>query len=104
WVPWLAAGVIRLFRHPGPRVIAVTAAITAALLLSAPRAPATFGGFFPAVCGLARRRRAAGLRRGFGAAALAAALGFGLAAPLLLPFLALVPDSPRAGGTLAPAV
>jgi hypothetical protein len=104
WVPWLAAGVIRLFRHPGPRVIATTAAITGALLLSGHPETAAFGGLFAAVCGLGLRRRAAGFRRGFGAAALAAALGFGLAAPQLLPFLAVVPDSQRAGDTLAQTV
>jgi hypothetical protein len=104
WVPWLAAGVIRLFRHPGPRVIAVTAAITAALLLSGHPETAAFGGLFAAVCGLGLRRRVAGLGRGLGAATLAATLGFGLAAPLLLPFLALVPDSQRAGETLAQTI
>lgn len=100
WVPWLAAGVIRLFRRPGPRVIATTAAITAALLLSGHPETAAFGGLFAAACGLGLRRRAAGLRRGFGAAAVAALLGFGLAAPHLLPFLEIVPDSQRAGDTL----
>jgi hypothetical protein len=69
WVPWLAAGVIRLFRHPGPRGIAVTVAITAALLLSGHPETAAFGGLFAAVCGLGLRRRAAGLGRGFGALA-----------------------------------
>ena len=100
WVPWLAAGVIRLFRRPGPRVIVTTAAITAALLLSGHPETAAFGGLFAAVCGLGLRRRAIPFGRAFGAAALAALLGFGLAAPHLLPFLAVVPDSQRAGETL----
>ena len=104
WVPWLAAGVIRLFRHPGPRVIATTAAITGILLISGHPETAGFGGLFAAVCGLGLRRKATGLARGFGAAALAALLGFGLAAPQLLPFLAVVPDSQRAGETLAETV
>ncbi len=104
WVPWLAVGVIRLFRHPGARGIATTAAITAGLLLSGNPETAAFGGLFAAVCGLGLRRRRTGLLRGFGAAALAAALGFGLAAPLLLPFAALLPDSQRAGDTLAQQV
>src|SRR4029077_11767323 len=34
WVPWLAAGVIRLFRRPGAWAIVTTAALTGALLLS----------------------------------------------------------------------
>ncbi len=104
WVPWLAAGVIRLFRHPGARTIATTAAITGALLLSGHPETAGFGGLFAAVCGICLRRRATGLARGFGAAALAALLGFGLAAPQLLPFLAVVPDSQRAGETMAETV
>jgi hypothetical protein len=104
WVPWLAAGVIRLFRHPGPRVVATAAAITAALLLSGNPETAAFGGLFAAVCGVGLRRKRTGLLRGFGAAALAAALGFGLAAPQLVPFAALLPDSQRAGDTLAQTV
>ena len=100
WVPWLAAAVIRLFRHPGPRVIATAAVITGALLLSGHPETAAFGGLFAATCGLGLRRRQAGFGRGFGAAALAALLGFGLAAPHLLPFLAAVPESQRAGEML----
>jgi hypothetical protein len=81
WVPWLAAGVIRLFRRPGPRVIATTAAITGALLLSGHPETAAFGGLFAAACGLGLRRRAVPFARAFGAAALAALLGGGVAAP-----------------------
>lgn len=104
WVPWLAAGVIRLFRHPGPRAIVTTAAITGALLLSGHPETAAFGGLLAAVCGLGLRRQATGLGRGFGAAAVAALLGFGLAAPHILPFLAAVPESQRAGDMLAQGV
>jgi hypothetical protein len=108
WVPWLVAGVIRLFRRPGPRVIATTALITGALLLSGHPETAAFGGLLAAVCGLGLRRRSAlfsrNTVRGFGAAAVAALLGFGLAAPLLLPFLAAVPESQRAGDMLAKGV
>jgi hypothetical protein len=100
WVPWLAAGVIRLFRRPGPWVIATTAAITGVVLLSGHPETAAFAGLFAAVCGLGLRRRRAGFARGFGAAALAALLGFGLAAPQLLPFLEVIPDSQRASETL----
>ncbi len=104
WVPWLVAGVIRLFRHPGPRAIATTAVITGALLLSGHPESAAFGGLLAAVCGLGLRRRRTGLARGFGAATVAALLGFGLAAPQLLPFLAVVPESQRAGDMLAQGV
>ncbi len=104
WVPWLGAAVIRLFRRPGPRVIATAAAITAIVLISGHPETGGFGGIFAAVWGLGLRRKATGLAKGFGAAALAALLGFGLAAPQLLPFLAVVPDSQRAGETLAETV
>lgn len=101
WVPWLVAGTIRLFRRPGPRVVAVTAAVTGIVLLSGHPETAAFGGLLAAVCGLSLRRKAVGFARPFGAAALAALLGFGLAAPHVLPFLSLVPDSQRAADTLA---
>src|SRR4051812_40470937 len=102
WVPWLAAGTVRLFRHPGRRAVATTAAITAAILLSGHPETAAFGGLFAGFCGLGLRRRAAGLGKGLAAAALAATLGFGLAAPALLPFLASVPASQRAHDTRDP--
>ncbi len=101
WVPWLAAGTIRLFRRPDRRIIATTAVITAILLLSGHPETAAFGGLFAAVCGLSLRKKRTAFRRTFGAAALAAVLGFGLAAPQILPFLATVPDSQRARDTLA---
>lgn len=101
WVPWIAAGTIRLFRRPGPRVVATTAVITAILLLSGHPETAAFGGLLAAVCGLSLRRKAVGFARPFGAAALAAVLGFGLAAPHVLPFLAIVPESQRAADTIA---
>ncbi|HEY0409193.1 MAG TPA: hypothetical protein VGE42_02900, partial [Candidatus Dormibacteraeota bacterium] len=100
WVPWLAAGTVRLFRHPGRRAVASVAAVTAAILLSGHPETAAFGGLLAGACGLGLRRRAAGFGRGLAAAALAATLGFGLAAPLLLPFLASVPESQRAHDTL----
>lgn len=102
WVPWLAAGTVRLFRHPGRRAAATTAAIAAVMLLSGHPETAIFGGLFAAVIGLGLRRRAAGLRRSLAAAALAMALGFGLAAPQILPFLASVPESQRAHDTRDP--
>jgi hypothetical protein len=105
WVPWLAAGTIRLVRRPrapaAPRTIAATAAVTAALLLSGHPETAAIGGLFAAFCGLAYRRRRGRLVPGLAAAGAAALLGFGLAAPLLLPFLDLLPRSARAEETLA---
>ncbi len=100
-MPWLTVGVIGLFRHPRRRLVATTAAATAALLLSGHPETAAIGGLFATVCGLWLRRRAAPFRRSFGAAALAAVLGFALAAPHLLPFLHILPESQRAHETLA---
>lgn len=99
WIPWLAAGVILLFRGGGVRVLATTAVITAALLLSGHPESAAIGGLFAGIVGmsLARRRN---FRRGLGGAAIAAALGFGLAAPHILPFALYLPDSQRAQETL----
>jgi hypothetical protein len=100
WVPWLATGVIGLCRRPTGRSLATTAALTAALLLSGHPEVAAIGGVFAALCGLLLRRRALGLVRGLSAAALAATLGLGLAAPQVFTFLAILPDSQRAHETL----
>src|SRR5262249_1649697 len=55
WVPWLATGVIGLFRRPTGRSLATTAAITAALLLSGHPETAAIGGLFAALSGLLLR-------------------------------------------------
>jgi membrane protein YfhO len=101
WVPWLAAGTIRLFRHPDRRILATTAILTGILLLSGHPETAAFGGLFAAVCGLGLRRRKTGWRTSLAAAALAAVLGLGLAAPHVLPFLSLARESQRARDMLA---
>lgn len=101
WVPWLTVGVIGLFRHPSRRLVATTAVLTAALLLSGHPETAAIGGLLATLCGLWLRRRAAPFRKSFGAAALAAALGLALAAPHVLPFLHVLPRSQRAHETLA---
>ncbi|HEX3553284.1 MAG TPA: hypothetical protein VIA62_08645 [Thermoanaerobaculia bacterium] len=105
WVPWLTLGVIRLFRVARPRrlgkTVATTALLTAALLLSGHPETAAVGGLFAAACGLSLRARRRGLLRGLGAAAVAACLGFALAAPLIVPFALRLPLSQRAQETLA---
>lgn len=93
WVPWLAAAVIRLFRGGGSRVIATAAVLTAALLLSGHPETAAIGGLFAGICGLSLAKN---LGRGLGKAAVAAVLGFCLAAPHLLPFAFHLPHSQRA--------
>lgn len=99
WVPWLTAAVIRLFRDKGARQAATAAVLTAALLLSGHPETAAVGGLFAAICGLSLARRRT-LIRGLGAAVLAAFLGFGLAAPHVLPFALYLPHSQRAQETL----
>jgi len=104
WVPWLTLGVIRLFRTGDPkrlaRTVVTTAVLTAGLLLSGHPETAAVGGLFAAACGLSLRARRRGLLRGLGAAAVAAALGFSLAAPLIVPFALRLPLSQRAQETL----
>lgn len=99
WVPWLTAAVIRLFRGAGARQVATAAVLTAALLLSGHPETTAVGGLFAAICGLSLVRRRAFVR-GLGAATLAAFLGFGLAAPHVLPFALHLPHSQRAQETL----
>ncbi|MBV8199433.1 MAG: hypothetical protein JOZ15_02310, partial [Acidobacteria bacterium] len=110
WVPWLTLGSIRLVRRPRARVLATTAAITAAMLLSGHPETAAAGGLLAAVCGCGLRRRGlrrrggrggAGFVRGLAAAAAAALLGFALAAPQLLPFLHALPGAQRTRDMLA---
>jgi len=100
WVPWVCSGAIRLVRRPSVAAVAATAAVTAALLLSGHPETAAFGGAFATGCALVLRRRTASWR-GIAHAAAAAALGFALAAPLLVPFACLLPTTARARETLA---
>jgi hypothetical protein len=99
WLPWLTLAVIRLFRGGGGRTLVTAAALTAALLLSGHPETAAVGGLFVAVCGLSFRSRRRSFVRGLGAAAVAALLGFALAAPHILPFVRHLPLSQRAQET-----
>lgn len=101
WVPWLALGCVETCRRPRPAAIAATALVTAALLLSGHPETALAGGLFAAAVGVGLLRRRCAERgkralRGVTAAGLAAALGCGLAAPQVVPFLRAVPGSQRA--------
>lgn len=100
FVPWVAAGAVGLVRKPAGRLVAATGLATAALLLSGHPETALTGGLFAAGLALALRRR----RRfwwGLAHAAVAAGLGFLLAAPLLLPFARMVPHTQRSRDTVA---
>jgi hypothetical protein len=86
WAPWLVAAVLRLVRRPCWRNVVAGALITAALASAGHPETAVAAGLLAVVCGLTLGRRRAGRLRGLGAAAAAAVLGIGLAAPLVLPF------------------
>jgi hypothetical protein len=101
WAPWLALGCIRVFRQPRPRYVAVTAAITAVLLLSGHPEMAAASGLLVAVCGLGLYRRRTGFWRGLLAAGAAALLGFALAAPQVVPLLRALPAAQRTRDVLA---
>ena len=115
WTPWAALAAVLLFRIPwdrrrpaGPTQqqsksaggtpavpggrIAVAGVIFAFLLLSGHPESALAGGIFAGVCGLAYRKGF----RGLGNAAIAWTLALGLAAPHLLPFLYVLPQTQRA--------
>ena len=96
WAPWVTVAAIRVVRRPQPRAIAATALIVAALLVSGHPETALGAGLLAAVCSMSLWRRRTGLLKGLGATALAATLGFGLAAPHLVPFAKLLPESQRA--------
>ena len=96
WAPWVTVAAIRVVRRPQPWAIAATALIVAALLVSGHPEIALGGGLLAAVCSVSLWSRKTGLLKGLGAAALAASLGFGLAAPHLVPFAKLLPESQRA--------
>ncbi|MEO8503352.1 MAG: YfhO family protein [Acidobacteriota bacterium] len=95
FVPWLVAGTLRLVRRPSFAALLSTAVVAAAVLLSGHPEVAAAGGLFAGFLGALVLRRGAGLSRRLGAPALAALLGFCLAAPQLLPFLAALPGSLR---------
>jgi Bacterial membrane protein YfhO len=105
WCPWLALGAVRVVRRPSARRVAAAALACAALLLSGHPELALAGSLVATGLGtIAWRRQRAGRpgrrrrppRARLAAAALAAALGAGLAACQLLPFLAVAPRSLRA--------
>ena len=99
WVPWLTAAVIVMFRGGKPRAVASAAIITAALALTGQPETAAAGGIFAAITGICLARRHHFLA-GFTKSAVAALLGFLLAAPHLLPFALHLPGSVRVHETL----
>jgi len=100
WVPWVTVAAIRVVRRPQPQAIAAATLVVGALLVSGHPETALGGGLLAAMCGGSLWSRRTGLLKGLGAAALAAGLGFGLAAPHLVPFAKVLPESQRAARTL----
>ncbi|MCP3958475.1 MAG: YfhO family protein [bacterium] len=108
WLPWMVAAAIVVARRPDRWSIAVTSLTTALVLLSGHPETAFAGGLLAAVCGLAMRRRRECRRRecrrevpfarSFRVLAVAAVLGFGLAAVQWVPFLEYLPHSQRLSG------
>jgi hypothetical protein len=86
WAPWLLAAVLRLVRRPQWRYVVAGAILTAFLVFSGHPETAAASGLLAVVCGLFLGRRNGGRLHGVVAAAAAAVLGAGLAAPLVLPF------------------
>jgi hypothetical protein len=103
WAPWVALAAIRVVRRPRPLFVVGTALVVAAILVSGHPETALGAGLFAAVCGTFLWRSKTGLLKGLSAAALAAILGFGLAAPHLIPFAKALPESQRATRTLQDA-
>ena len=96
WAPWLAVAVVLLFRRPTGRRVAVTGVILACLLLAGHPETELAAGLFAAFCGLCFRRRRRPFLPRLGAAAGAMVLGLALAAPHVLPFLKVLPETQRA--------
>jgi hypothetical protein len=100
WVPWVVLAGLLLARRPTRRRIAAGAVAFAFLLLSGHPESALAGTGLAAVCSLAWKRRRTPWRRVLTATAAALVLGAGLAAPHLLPFLRILPETQRAVRTL----
>ena len=104
WVPWTTAGLVVLARRPNRRAWLVTSTAVAALLASGHPEVAFGAGVAGGFVGLALRARRVSWRRlilGWGSVAV---VGFALASPALLPFLAALPESQRAAEMTAESV
>ena len=86
WAPWLLVSVMRLVRRPQWRYLTAGSMVTAMLVFSGHPETAAASGLLAVVGGLTLGHRHRGRLRGIGAAAIAAILGAGLAALLVLPF------------------
>ncbi len=99
WAPWLLAAVIRLVRRPRWIYMVCAALLTSVIAYSGHPELAVASGLLAALCGIELCSRRVGRLRGIGAAALAATLGLGLAAPHVLPFVHVMKQALRADET-----
>ena len=100
WIPWVVLAGLLLARRPTPRRIATDAVAVAFLLLSGHPEAELAGLLLAALCCLAYKRRRTPWRRVIAGTMAALVLGVGLAAPHLVPFLRVLPDTQRAVRTL----
>ena len=96
WVPWITAGLVVLARRPRAGAWLVTSAAFAALLMAGHPEVAFAAGVAGGVVGLGLRTRRLSWIRLAAWWGSSAVVGFALAAPVLLPFLAALPGSQRA--------
>jgi len=103
FIPWTVLAAVLLVRRPTPRRSAGGAVVFACLLLSGHPEVALACALLAAVCALGLKRRRTPWRRVIAGTATGLLLGAGLAAPLLLPFLHILPETQRALRTLSAA-
>jgi len=99
WAPWLLAAVLRLVRRPRWMFVVCAALVTSAMAYSGHPELAVASGLLAVICGLTLSSRRAGRLHGVGAAALAAVLGVGLAAPHVLAFIHTMSQARRVDDT-----
>ena len=95
WSPWLVASILRITRRPSPQYMVVGALCTAAIALSGHPEVAFMSAVLAALCGISLLPRGRGGVHRIAAAAVAAVLGLGLAAPHVVPSLWVVSRSDR---------
>lgn len=95
WVPWVMLAGLLLARRPTPRRIATAAVVFTFLLLSGHPESALAGTALAALCFFAWKRRRTPWRQALPAVVIALVLGAGLAAPHLIPFFRILPDTQR---------
>jgi hypothetical protein len=102
FIPWVVLAGLLLARRPTRKRTACGAIVFACLLLSGHPETALAGTLLAAVCALSLKRRRTPWRRVIAGTSVAMFLGVGLAAPQILPFLWILPETQRAVRSLTP--